>query len=194
VGSTLQLRTDRLVLRRWRDGDRDPFAALNADPEVMEHFPGPLTRAESDATVERAEAHFDAYGFGLWALEVAETGEFIGFTGLATPRFDAPFTPAVEVGWRLARSAWGLGYASEAGRRALAFGFEEAGLREIVSFTTGGNRRSQAVMARLGMTHDPADDFEHPLLPDGHRLRHHVLYRLSADHATPGPPAPAHPA
>jgi RimJ/RimL family protein N-acetyltransferase len=184
----MPLRTNRLVLRRWRDSDRDPFAALNADPRVMEHFPGLLTRAESDAMIDRMEARFDEFGFGLWALEVAETGEFIGFTGLSTPRFAAHFMPAVEVGWRLAHWAWGHGYASEAARRALTFGFEEVGLPEIVSFTAISNVRSQAVMARIGMTHDPVDDFEHPLVPEGSRLRRHVLYRLSAERAATRPP------
>lgn len=176
----MSLTTDRLILRRWRDGDRDPFAALNADPAVMEHFPAPLTRAESDAMVDRIEAHFHERGYGLWALEVAQTGDFIGFTGLSTPRFAAPFMPAVEIGWRLARAAWGRGFASEAAHRALAFGFEEAGLPEIVSFTTTRNHRSQAVMARIGMRRDPADDFEHPALPEGSPMRPHVLYRLTA--------------
>jgi len=171
--------TERLILRRWRASDRAPFAALNADPEVMEHFPATMARAQSDAFVDRIEAHFDDRGFGLWAVEVAATGEFIGFTGLSTPRFDAPFMPAVEIGWRLTRAAWGHGYASEAARRALRVGFEDAGLDEIVSFTTVGNRRSQAVMARIGLTHDPADDFDHPLLAEGHPMRPHVLYRLS---------------
>jgi ribosomal-protein-alanine N-acetyltransferase len=175
------LRTERLLLRRWRPGDREPFAAMNADPEVMEHFPARLTRAESDAAVDRIEAGFDARGFGLWAVEVTEPGElegqFIGFTGLSVPRFEAHFTPAVEVGWRLARPGWSHGYASEAARRALAAGFDEHHLPEVVSFTAVPNVRSQAVMRRIGMTHDPADDFDHPSLP-GHRLQRHVLYRI----------------
>jgi ribosomal-protein-alanine N-acetyltransferase len=170
--------TERLLLRRWRDDDRAPFAALNADPEVMRHFPARLTREESDALVDRAEQHFERHGYGLWALERRDTGAFIGFTGLAVPRFEAHFTPAVEVGWRLARSAWGAGYASEAARAALAVGFGEAGLDEIVSFTVPANTRSRAVMARIGMTHDPRDDFDHPGLPEGHPLRPHVLYRI----------------
>lgn len=174
----MPLWTDRLILRRWRESDREPFAALNADPEVMEHFPAPLTRAGSDAMIDRIEAGFDEYGFGLWAIEVTDTGRFIGFTGLSVPRFTAHFTPAVEVGWRLARSAWGHGYASEAARRALAYGFDEVGLDEIVSFTTVTNVRSQAVMARIGMTHDPLDDFDHPLVAATSPLRRHVLYRL----------------
>jgi ribosomal-protein-alanine N-acetyltransferase len=144
----------------------------------MEHFPRPLTRRESDGLVERIEGGFEVDGFGLWALEVRTTGEFIGFTGLDVPEFEAYFTPAVEVGWRLARSAWGHGYATEAARAAISFGFDEVGLGEIVSFTTPANRRSRAVMERLGMSHDPDDDFEHPSLPPGHPQRPHVLYRL----------------
>ncbi len=145
----------------------------------MEHFPAPLSRAESDELIERIEAGFEIHGFGLWALELREGGEFIGFAGLAVPGFEAHFTPAVEVGWRLARSAWGNGYATEAGRAALAFGFEQVRLDEIVSFTTAANHRSRAVMERLGMSRDPADDFDHPSLPPGRPQRPHVLYRLA---------------
>jgi RimJ/RimL family protein N-acetyltransferase len=170
--------TERLLLRRWRAQDREPFAAMNADPVVMEHFPAPLSREESDAFVDRIEQQHEQRGWGLWALEVRETGRFIGFTGLAVPRFEAAFTPAVEVGWRLAREAWGLGYASEAARAAVAVGFGPVGLDEIVSFTAVANGRSRAVMRRIGMTHDVADDFDHPGLPEGHPLRRHVLYRL----------------
>lgn len=177
MGGRLELRTERLLLRRWRDEDREPFAALNADPAVMEHFPDPLVREESDALAARIEREFERHGFGLWALEL-RGGGFIGFAGLAVPPFEAHFTPAVEVGWRLARSAWGNGYATEAGRAALAFGFERLGLAEIVSMTAVGNARSRAVMERLGMTRDPADDFEIPTLPPGDPLRAHVLYRI----------------
>jgi len=176
-----QLKTERLLMRAWRAEDRTPFAEMNADPAVMEHFPSVMTREQSDALVDRIEAGFAEHGFGLWAVEVVETGEFIGFTGLAVPRFEAHFTPAVEIGWRLRRSAWGHGYASEAARRVLAFAFEEAGLEELVSFTSTTNLRSQAVMRRIGMTHDPADDFDHPAIAEGHPLRRHVLWRLSAD-------------
>ena len=172
------LRTPRLLLRPWRDADREPFAAMNADPEVMEHYPASLTRAESDALVERIRAGFRQHGYGLWAIEVVDGGEFIGYTGLAPASFESHFTPAVEIGWRLARPAWGHGYATEAARAALAFGFDQAGLREIVSFTSVDNLRSRAVMRRIGMTYDPVDDFDHPRLPNGHRLRRHLLYRL----------------
>ena len=179
------LRTARLVLRGWRPDDLAPFAALNADPEVMEHLPGVLDRERSDALAGRIGAHFAREGFGLWAVEVAGGAPFIGFVGLSRVPFDAHFTPAVEVGWRLARAAWGFGYATEAARAAVAFGFDRVGLDEIVSFTVAANRRSRAVMARLGMHRDPADDFDHPLVgPDDH-LRRHVLYRLRAPRPDP---------
>jgi ribosomal-protein-alanine N-acetyltransferase len=176
-----EITTARLRMRRWREADHEPFAALNADPHVMEYFPACLTRGESDRLIARIKAGFEKRGYGLWALELRATGEFVGFTGLSRPSFQAHFTPAVEVGWRLARSAWGQGYASEAGRAALAFGFEEAGLGEIVSFTSAANTRSRSVMERIGMTHDPADDFDHPELREGNDLRRHVLYRASAE-------------
>jgi RimJ/RimL family protein N-acetyltransferase len=150
---------------------------MNGDPAVMEYFPAVLTRGQSDDLIEKIEAGFEVHGFGLWALELKDGGGMIGFAGLAVPDFEAHFTPAVEVGWRLARSAWGHGYATEVGRAALEFGFGEAGLAEVVSFTSTGNARSRAVMERIGMTHDPADDFDHPNLPESHPLRHHVLYR-----------------
>ncbi|MFF0248751.1 GNAT family N-acetyltransferase [Streptosporangium sandarakinum] len=175
------METERLVMRRWRETDLEPFAELNADPEVMRHFPAPLTREESDAMVGRIEAAFDEHGYGLWALEVRATGEFIGFTGLAWQRFEAHFTPALEVGWRLSRRAWGHGYATEAARAALEYGFGPAGRREIVSMTAVGNLRSRAVMERLGMRRDPADDFDHPRVPAGSPLRRHVLYRIGRD-------------
>lgn len=179
---TAQLRTERLVLRQWREADLEPFAALNADPEVMEHFPAPLTRAESDAMVERSSARLAANGFGLWAVEVVESGEFAGFVGLNPVPDTLPIhARGPEVGWRLARRWWGLGIAIEAARAAVAHGFGECGVAEIVSFTATTNHRSQAVMRRLGMTRDPAEDFDHPALPEGHRLRRHVLYRLTPD-------------
>lgn len=177
-----ELRTERLRLRRWSDADLEPFAALNADPVVMEHFPAPLTRAKSDELVARIESTFDDEEVGLWAVEVTATGRFAGFTGLWPATFEAPFTPAVEVGWRLAREHWGQGYAPEAARASIADGFERLGLDEIVSMTAVGNDRSRRVMEKLGMTHDPADDFEHPKVPVGHHLRRHVLYRLTRPH------------
>ncbi|MGO4257447.1 GNAT family N-acetyltransferase [Marmoricola sp. RAF53] len=171
------LRTERLVLRQWREQDRDPFAALNADPRVMEFFPACPTRAESDALIDRHRALLAAGEPGLFAVEVAATGTFIGFVGLAVPRFEAAFTPCVEIGWRLARDAWGHGYASEAARTVLTHAFEDLGLPEVVSFTAAVNLRSRAVMERIGLTRDPADDFDHPLLAPDSPLLRHVLYR-----------------
>lgn len=183
------VRTERLVMRRWQESDREPFAAMNADPVVMAHFPAPLDRAASDAVVDRLEAGFEANGFGVWALERIDTGEFIGFTGLNVPRFEAPFLPAVEIGWRLCQAAWGQGFATEAARQALRVGFGEYGLAEIVSFTATTNTASQAVMRRLGMRTDPGEDFDHPAVPVGHRVRRHVLYRLSRAEYEAGTPA-----
>jgi RimJ/RimL family protein N-acetyltransferase len=178
VAPVAELRTERLLLRQWRDEDLEPFAELNANPETMRFFPAPQSRAESDALAERARRQIEAEGWGLWAVEVAGGAPFIGFVGLARPSFEAHFTPAVEIGWRLARGHWGRGHATEAGRAALAYGFGELDLDEIVSFTSGLNEPSWRVMERLGMSHDPADDFEHPRVPVGHPLRLHVLYRL----------------
>lgn len=176
--SVTALSTDRLLLRQWEDDDLLPFAELCADPEVMEHFPAPLPPEQAAELIGRHRALLDAGEPGLFAVEVEESGDFIGFVGLAVPTFTAPFTPCVEIGWRLARTAWGHGYATEAGRAVLAHGFETLGLDEIVSFTTRANLRSRAVMERLGMTRDPDADFEHPALEPGNPLRSHVLYRL----------------
>jgi ribosomal-protein-alanine N-acetyltransferase len=174
-----RLETGRLLLREWLDGDREPFAEMNADPRVMEQFANRLTTSESDAFIDRMIERWAADGFGLWAVERRTDGRFLGFTGLAAPTFEAHFTPAVEIGWRFAVDAWGHGYATEAARAALRFGFEDLDLPEIVSFTTVANARSRAVMERLGMSNDPADDFDHPRLPVGHPIRPHVLYRLA---------------
>ncbi len=171
-----ELRGPRLSLRAWRSDDLDAFAALNADPRVMQFFPSALSRDESAQLIDRMQAHIDRCGWGLWAVDVE--GRCIGFTGLSRPRFEAHFTPCVEIGWRLARGAWGNGYATEAAQLALAFGFIELQLTELVSFTALINQRSQRVMERLGMRRSGADDFDHPALP-GHRLQRHVLYRLS---------------
>ncbi len=173
------LRTPRLWLRRWRALDRAPFAALNADPRVVEFLSGPLSREASDALVARIEAHFDTHGFGWWAVEIPGVTPFAGFVGLSIPAFSAHFTPCVEIGWRLAADCWGGGYATEGARAALDFGFGALGLDEIVSFTVPANLRSRRVMEKLGMGHDPADDFDHPALPEGHALRRHVLYRIA---------------
>lgn len=175
-----ELKTGRLTLRRFTAADLEPFARINADTEVMRFFPAPMSRAESDALAARIDAGFEERGYGLWAVERNGTGEFLGFAGLSVPRFEAHFTPAVEIGWRLARRAWGHGYATEAAGSALALAFRELGLDEVVSFTSAGNFRSRAVMARLGMTHCPREGFLHPMIPASHPLAAHVLYRISS--------------
>ena len=172
--------TPRLRLRLWRQGDLEPFAAMNADPRVMEFYPNVLTREESDATADRIRDGFVRYGFGLWALDIPDVADFAGFVGLSVPRFEAAFTPCVEVGWRLAVEHWGRGYASEAAQAVLVHGFGTLGLKEIVSFSATRNLRSQAVMRRIGMERRPELDFEHPVLPVGHRLSRHVFYRVRA--------------
>jgi ribosomal-protein-alanine N-acetyltransferase len=172
--------TERLVLRRWRSDDLEPFAAINADPAVMEYFPNPLTRDQSDAFARRVDGIFDRFGYGLFAVEVRGGQPFVGFVGLspfaASDPSPLPFAPGVEVGWRLAHGAWGNGYAPEAAAACLELGFD-AGLEEIVSFTSVLNERSQSVMRRIGMHRDPADDFDHPRLAESDPLRPHVLYR-----------------
>ena len=173
-----ELKTERLRLRRWQPKDLEPFAVLNADPAVMEFMPATLSATESASLIERVEAGFEANGYGLWALELPGQAPCVGFVGLAPVGFDVFFAPAVEVGWRLARPYWGRGLATEGALAALAFGFEQCDLREVVSFTAESNKRSRAVMGRLGMQHDPAEDFDHPLLAEGDPLRRHVLYRL----------------
>jgi RimJ/RimL family protein N-acetyltransferase len=172
------IETPRLHLREWRALDRAPFARMNADPRVMEFFPSVLSREQSDALADRAEKHFRERGFGPWAVELRESGQFIGFTGLMIPAFDAPFMPAVEIGWRLSQESWGQGLATEAARAAVRYGFDVLGLDEIVAMTVPSNIRSRRVMENLAMTRDPSDDFDHPELPQGHHLRRHVLYRL----------------
>lgn len=173
------LMTTRLRLRAWREEDLAPFAVLNGDARVMEFFHHPLDHSESDALVGRIREHFDRHGFGLWAVEVPGVADFIGFVGLSVPTFQAHFTPCVEIGWRLAYEHWGRGYATEAARAALAFGFRDLELDAIVSFTAPENSRSRRVMERLGMARSAEDDFEHPAFPEGHPLRAHVLYRLA---------------
>ena len=170
------LRGARVLLRGWTPHDAKPFAALNADPIAMEFLPGCLTRAESDALIDRLQTGLKARGWGLWCLEV--DGECAGFVGLSVPTFEAAFTPCTEIGWRLAPKFWGRGYATEAAHLSLGFGFRQAGLSEIVSFTTVSNQRSRRVMERIGMARDSREDFEHPRLPPGHPLRAHVLYRI----------------
>jgi RimJ/RimL family protein N-acetyltransferase len=172
-----EITTGRLLLRHWYEEDLAPFAALNGDPEVMRYFPSTLTPDESDEFARYIQGLIAVQGWGLWAVEVLGGAPFIGFVGLNRPRFEAHFTPAIEVGWRLDRPYWGHGYATEAAAAALAFAFEELACPEVVSFTSRVNARSMRVMRRLGMSHDPADDFDHPALADG-PLRRHVLYRM----------------
>jgi RimJ/RimL family protein N-acetyltransferase len=184
MSSEPRLRTERLLLRPWRDEDREPFAAMNADPAVMEYFPATLTRAESDMRAEHFDSAIQRLGYGFWAVEIPGEAPFIGFVGLDATDEGMPFSPAIEVGWRLAREHWGQGFASEGARAALAFGFEELALEQIVALTAVGNVRSRRVMERLGMRRDPADDFIHPGLPEGHPIAPHVLYRIAA-HSRP---------
>ncbi|MDP9221167.1 MAG: GNAT family N-acetyltransferase [Actinomycetota bacterium] len=168
-------------MRAWQPADRAPFAAMNADSRVMEHFPAPYTREQSDAFVDRIEQRWAELGYGIWAVERRATGAFIGYVGLARAIFDAPFTPAVEVGWRLAAEHWGQGFATEGGKAALEFGFGTVGLAEIVSFTARSNAPSRRVMERLGMVRDPAMDFDHPSVPEHHPVRPHVFYRITRE-------------
>lgn len=175
------VQSERLLLRQWREEDLAPVAALNADPEVREYFPGLMSQEESDAQVAKFIELINENGWGFWAAERMEDGQCIGFIGLNRVSFDAPFTPAVEIGWRLARPFWGKGYATEGARAALDFAFNELDLGEVVAFTVVSNQRSRAVMERLGMRHDPGDDFDHPSLEPGHPLRRHVLYRKQRD-------------
>ncbi len=176
---TIILDTDRLILREWKDEDIPAFIAMNQDPRVMEFFPALRTEQESRALVERICQHFRAHGFGAFAVELKATGEFIGFTSLMIPDFEAHFTPCVEIGWRLAHKFWGKGYATEAAKAVLKEGFEKHGLEEIVSFTSMLNKPSMRVMEKIGLKRDLNGDFDHPNIPKDHRLARHVLYRLS---------------
>ncbi|MGB8543144.1 MAG: GNAT family N-acetyltransferase [Candidatus Acidiferrales bacterium] len=172
------IETERLLLRRWNEEDREPFYRVNADPRVMEFMPECMTRAESDLLFERINEHFRKRGFGLFAAELRENHSFIGFVGLAVPSFKARFTPCVEIGWRLSADHWGHGLATEGARAVARYAFGELALDELVSFTVPENVRSRRIMEKIGMTRNAADDFDHPSLPEGHRLRRHLLYRL----------------
>jgi 3-dehydroquinate dehydratase/shikimate dehydrogenase len=173
------IKTNRLILRPWQEADLEPFAKLNADSRVMECFPSVLSRQESDDLARRIMAKHEEQGWGLWAVAVSGAANFIGFIGLAKPTFEAHFTPAVEIGWRLAFDHWGYGYAAEGAKAVLSYGFETLDLPEIVSFTAIQNMRSRRVMEKIGMHHDAKDDFDHPKLAEGHLLKRHVLYRLN---------------
>lgn len=179
--SAPRLITERLILRGWRESDRAPYAQLNADPQAREFFPEPATAAQSDAQLAVFDDHFAQHRFGMWAVELRDGGELIGFNGMDLATYDAPFAPAIELAWRLARPAWGHGYATEAALEVLRFGFNELGLEEVVAVTAPANLRSRAVMERIGMTRDPREDFDHPDIAEGHPLRRHVLHRLRAD-------------
>ncbi len=177
----MPIQSERLILRRWEDADRQPFAEMSSDPRVMEYL-SPLTpRSACDAWIDRQLAHLAAHGFCFWAVESKGDGAFVGAVGLLRVSYDAPFTPAVEVGWRIARTFWGLGYAPEAAAAAIRFGFDALQLPEIVAFTVPGSRKSRRVMAKLRMLHDASGDFDHPRIPEGYPLRHQVLYRLTRD-------------
>lgn len=172
------IKTDRLILRQWQDSDLAPFATMNADPRVREFFPSLMSREESDRSVAGASGHIAKFGWGFWAASLIETGEFIGFIGLENVYFQAHFTPAVEIGWRLAFNHWGKGYATEGAKATLNYGFETLKLHEIVSFTTVNNQRSRHVMEKIGMHRNPQDDFNYPGRPDDHPLQKCVLYRI----------------
>jgi 3-dehydroquinate dehydratase/shikimate dehydrogenase len=174
----LVIKTERLILRPWQQEDLEPFAKLNSDPRVMEYFPSILNRQESDNLAKRISDKLEEQGWGLWAVSVADVAEFIGFIGLAEPSFNAHFTPAVEVGWRLAYDFWGKGYATEGAIACLKYGFQKLSLSEVVSFTAVQNMRSRRIMGKIGMHHDSKDDFDHPKLSKDHWLKRHVLYRL----------------
>ena len=176
-----RLETPRLILRRWRPADHAAFAELNADPEVMRHFPATVDRAGSDGMIARIEKGFDHLGYGLYAVEVKGGSPFVGYVGLMPVRAPNPLAPAVEIGWRLARRAWGRGYASEAARACLDLAFDHLGLEEVVSFTAVANAPSRAVMARIGLRADPSRDFDHPALEMGHPLRRHVLHAVTRE-------------
>jgi len=175
------IETSRLLLRDWRDSDHEPFYRITSDPRVMEYFPAPLSRPESDALIARIQAHQQQHGFTFFAAELRATAEFIGFIGMLHTPFESHFTPCVEIGWRLGPEFWGQGLATEGAQAVLRFGFDELKLPEIVALTVPANRRSRRVMEKLGMTCNPGDDFDHPRLPPGHPLRPHVLYRIRRD-------------
>jgi RimJ/RimL family protein N-acetyltransferase len=180
VSSQPQIRTERLLLRPWRAEDRAPFAVMNADPAIMEHFPETLSREKSDALAERIDSDIQRLGYGFWAAEIPGEASFIGFVGIIAADDNMPFSPAIEIGWRLAKEHWGRGLASEGARAAAAFGFRELGLDQIVALTAAVNLRSRRVMERLGMHRDPAEDFLYPTLAADDPIAPHVLYRLTA--------------
>jgi RimJ/RimL family protein N-acetyltransferase len=178
-GYPIVLRTRRLVLRRWKESDLLPFARINADQRVMEFMLGTMTEEETRQSVEHMKKHFDAHGFGRWAVEITDSEKFIGFVGISIPTYTLTFSPCVEVAWRICADEWGKGYAPEAANEAMRDGFKRVGLEEIVSFTTLTNSKSRRVMEKLGMRYCSAEDFDHPMVPEAHSLRRHVLYRMT---------------
>ena len=176
----LQLETQRLTLRRWQEADRAPFAAMNADPIVMHYFAAPMTREQSDEAIDRYLAAFDSEGFSFFAADLRESGDFIGTIGLQTMRDVIPNLPqpAVEIGWRLTQSAQCKGLATEGARTVVDFAFNQLGLNEVVAITAIPNQPSRRVMEKLGMTHRPDLDFDHPSVPTGHPHQRHALYQL----------------
>jgi len=174
------LTTDRLILRQWKHSDRAPFAAINADTDVMRYFDRPRERTESDATVDRLEGHIYEHGFGFWAAELKEIGAFIGFIGIEHTPPNLACSPAVEIGWRLDKRFWGKGLAPEGARASLLFAFSKLKLAEVVSFTAETNKPSMRVMEKIGMQRDKSADFDHPAIPKGHPTRPHVFYRIKS--------------
>lgn len=179
------IRTPRLLLREWRDSDLDPFEAMGSDPRVMEFFPSLLDRAQSASAIARYRAHFAEHGFGFLAVEVPGVADFVGICGMAWARFQVPFTPCVEIGWRLAYDHWGHGYATEGALAVRDYCFSALHFDHIVAFTAINNRRSRHVMEKIGMTYDAAADFDHPSVPEGNPVRRHVLYRIARGAAPP---------
>jgi len=177
----IYLETERIILREWRESDLPALAKINADPDVMRYFPASLTVQESENLVNRFQQHIHHNGFGFFALELKSDRQLIGFTGLNKPYYALPFSPCVEIGWRLAKEFWGKGLASEAAGKCLQFAFEQLTLRDVVSFTAVDNVKSRSVMERIGMQ-NVAQNFQHPLLPTGHALREHVLYKIDKAH------------
>ncbi len=175
------LTTDRLILRQWREEDKAPFAAMNADKDVMRFFPSVQTRKHSDSAVDRFYTHIEDHGFGFWAAELRESGRFVGMIGLQHASAVVPCAPAVEIGWRLDKSVWGQGLAPEGASAALAYGFSALAVTEIVSFTAAINTPSARVMEKIGMQRDRLCDFDHPLVPEGHPVRPHILYRIKIE-------------
>ena len=177
------IETERLILRPWKDTDLPPFAAMNADPRVRRFFPSLLTREESDASVTRFLESHQHDDFGFLAAELRENSQFIGLIGMQAMKFALPRVaqPAAEIGWRLTPEVWGRGLATEGARTVLQFAFEQLRLTEVVAFTVPANLASRRVMEKLGMTHDPHDDFDHPLIEDGHPMQRHVLYRIERE-------------